>query len=310
MCPDPGGYEIRLADGTEWVLTSGQELRPWLDQLASILELKTGWWRDSRRLIFSGSDETGEAQTTEVHPASRSAGARDEDSEGWRWSRRSSMATWSSSNGWEFVYAFPAEESHHAESRIMHMSHSLGPLYLGTVLGGGLSLHAALAEVNGQGVLFAGEGGAGKSTCSRRLPPPWMSWCDDQTLVVRGPAQGYRAHPFPTWSDYYWNHGSNKSWSTQSHVQISAIFFLEQAQGDAVIPLGAGEATVRISQSAKQILRIFWDGLPCKQKRRVTSRAFDNACAMATAIPAYRLSVSRDGRFWERVEEALAGLPR
>src|SRR5208283_5733758 len=107
---------------------------------------------------------------------------------------------------------------------IIQMWTALSPIFDAVQDSGGLLFHAALAELNGSGVLIVGPSGAGKSTCSRRLSVPWRSLCDDEVLVVRDDRGRYYAHPFPTWQELI--HGnSDSSWDVQKYVQVEAIFF-------------------------------------------------------------------------------------
>ena len=184
------------------------------------------------------------------------------------------------------------------------MARSLRGIYLQSITTGGLPFHAALAEFGGRGVLFAAAGRTGKSTCSQRLPPPWTSWCDDEALVVRHPQQGYRVHPFPTWSDHLCR-DLNTTWPAEHHVALSAIFFLEQAPDNALVPLGSGAAAARICEAARQVLLFQWRGMPPEKRAQSATQVLNNACALAKTVPAYRLRFSLEGRFWEQVETAL-----
>jgi SynChlorMet cassette protein ScmC len=83
------------------------------------------------------------------------------------------------------------------------------------------------------------------------------------------------------------------------------IFFLEQSEADAVEPLGVGRAAVLITESAAQICEKFWRNLTEEDKKKHRTKLFDNACEMAKSIPAYRLKVSLEGRFWEKMEEVI-----
>ena len=308
MHTDTSGYGLTLADGTQWFLSSDVELRSWLDQFASLFRLKPGRPRGARRLSFWGLNQDESAKAASSDPLTQIAAERDHKGEHWRlWLSWNSTRTWVSSDGGGFAYAFPVADAARADARIGHMWCSLPPVYVQAIAKGGLPLHAALAELGGRGVLFAATGNTGKSTCSRRLPPPWKSWCDDEALVVRDREKNYRAHPFPTWTDYLWR-GLNNTWPTEDHVGVSSIFFLEQAEEDAVIPLEQGEAAVRICQSANQIMQIFWPGMERQQRRQATTQLFNNACAMAATIPAFRLRLTLGGRFWVAVEKALPAM--
>ena len=140
------------------------------------------------------------------------------------------------------------------------------------------------------------------------MPDYWNPLGDDEALVVYDPENGYRAHPFPTWSEYLWKSPENswsKSWNVQYSVPVSAIFFLEQAESDEVIPLGDVMAAVSINQSATQVSRKFWRRLDDDTKRPLATFQFHNACGMAKTIPSFTLRQSLNGRFWEEMEKTL-----
>ena len=88
-------------------------------------------------------------------------------------------------------------------------------------------------------------------------------------------------------------------------MPLSGVFFLEQSKTDEVVPVGEGQAALLISESAMQICEKFWRNVDEEQQRQFRKELFDNACKMAKQIPAFRLSVSLHGRFWEKMEEAL-----
>jgi SynChlorMet cassette protein ScmC len=168
----------------------------------------------------------------------------------------------------------------------------------------GLSLHSALAEYNGKGILFAAPGGTGKSTCYNRLPDYWKPLCDDETLIVLDQNDTYRAHPFPTWSDYLMKRKEN-TWDVQYSVPLSAIFFIEQSDHDEIIYIDRRKSTLSITGSAKQILAIFLHGMKKEQKIDISTKMFNNAFDMAKKIPVFRLLVSLNGQFWKEVEKVV-----
>ena len=190
---------------------------------------------------------------------------------------------------------------------IPNMCISLYPICQRVLEGGGLPVHAALLELDGQGIILAAAGGTGKSTSCRRLPDYWHPLCDDEALVAYEPESGYRAHPFPTWSEHLWK-SSDKSWNVQHSVPLRALFFLEQAESDEVIPLGVGQAAVSLNQSATQISGKFWRILDDETKKQSAKFQFDNACNMAKSIPAFTLRASLHGRFWEEIEKTLMNI--
>ena len=159
-------------------------------------------------------------------------------------------------------------------------------------------------ERAGQGFLLVASGGKGKSTCCRRLPDDWRPLCDDEALVVLNEEKNYQAHPFPTWSDHLWQRSDN-TWNVEYSVPLMGIFFLEQSEADAVEPLGEGRAAVLMTESAAQICEKFWRNLAEEDQKKHRTELFDNACEMAQRIPAYRLKMSLEGRFWEKMEEVI-----
>ena len=194
------------------------------------------------------------------------------------------------------------EEGH--ELDILRMLMALYPIFEGVQQLGGLSLHAALVERNGTGILLAASGDTGKSTCCRRFPSPWQPLCDDQTLVVRDNQKQYLAHPLPTWSEYLMRR-SNTTWDVQRPVPVSAIFFLEQAETDEVVSIGEGQTAMLISQSANEVSRPGWGYLDGDQVKTRRKKLFDNACELARTVPAFVLRATLEGRFWEKMERVL-----
>ena len=169
---------------------------------------------------------------------------------------------------------------------------------------GGVLVHGALAARDGRGVILAGRSGAGKSTASGRLPAPWRSFCDDTTLVVRSPAGEYWAHPWPTWSRFVGG-GPGGAWDVERATRLDALFFLEQAPADAVEAVGRGEAARRLLSHTRGADHLVLPYLAAEQGRALRLQRLDNVCALAQALPAYRLQASLTGSFWRCVEAVL-----
>ena len=128
--------------------------------------------------------------------------------------------------------------------------------------------------------------------------------CDDEVLVVFDNQENFRAHPFPTWSDYLWR-GSEKTWNVQYSVPLCGVFFIEQSEVDEVVPLGKCESAVYMNESSTQVCRKYWGRADNEYQRTFRKNLFVNACGMAKKIPAFRLRVSLHGRFWEEIERIL-----
>lgn len=181
----------------------------------------------------------------------------------------------------------------------------LFPVYRKVIASGGMPVHAALVEFNGMGVMLAGPGDTGKSTCCRRLPPPWEVLGDEETVVIKDHVGKYFAHPFPTWSDIY-EQGLEKSWDVQRSIPLKAVFFLEKSEQVAVMSIGRGQAAMQLNRLAREKLMRGWWCEDTEETERLTRRIFDNACDLVREIPAYNLHVNLTGRFWKKIEKILA----
>lgn len=171
---------------------------------------------------------------------------------------------------------------------------------------GALPLHAAFLSRKNDGVVIAAPGGTGKSTCAARAPPPWEGLGDDMAVIVRDTNGAYHAHPLPTWSDLTMRGHTEKTWDLRGNRPIRAVYFLEQADHDAAVPVGQGEAAVEITASAIQIIQLYLRHLDTPAARRFRADIFANASTLACRVPAFRLSATRHGRFWEEIERSMA----
>ena len=295
-------YGLTLSDGSAWCLSGLNSQSAWVDRLAAIMELKTSGLNGSPKLIFSSNISAGDTcHIGTPHVAARlNLWGR---STGWRVDDPASVNVWST----ESIPDVLCEMTHPnrlEEIQYLNMWYTLLPIYQRSVTLGGLPFHGGLVELNGQGVLLAASSDKGKTTCCSRLPKYWQPLCDDETLVVLDAQKKYQAHPFPTWSEYLLKR-SQKTWNVQYSVPLAAIFFLEQSETDEIEPLGEGQAAVLLTESAVQIYEKFFIHTDKKDQRQFREVFFNNACTMAKEIPSYRLSVSLNGKFWEKMEETL-----
>jgi SynChlorMet cassette protein ScmC len=295
------GYCLRLASGQGWRLIPTKGVEAWLDKMAAIMELERHGPERYPSLIFieasSGQDVRG----------GRIGSLRSRLSEalvrtGWKAHYLRTLQIWSHRELPDRICEMSPKKAHSLD--IIRMWLALHPVYQSAQDAGGLPLHAALVGRNGAGVLLAGSGDVGKSTCCRLLPDPWQTLCDDETLIVRASRQRYVAHPFPTWSDRLWRR-SERTWNVQRSLSVTAIFFLEQAKNDEIIPLGQARAAVSVFQSAMQVCQRSWKNLPLEEERLFRRTLFHNACELARAIPAFTLRFSLSGQFWIEMDRAL-----
>ncbi len=170
---------------------------------------------------------------------------------------------------------------------------------------GGLLLHGALAENGSTGVILTGPGQVGKTTASRRLPPPWHSLCDDAALLVPVEGEIYRAHPWPTWSRLY-SDGPGGSWDVQRAVPLRAIFFLAQSPDNRVSHIDTGQAIAMLMESVQQVSRPMTRELNELEIHALHREQLAAAGRVTRAIPIYMLHISLNGNFWKEIERVTS----
>ncbi|MDD3069846.1 MAG: SynChlorMet cassette protein ScmC [Methanoculleus horonobensis] len=176
-------------------------------------------------------------------------------------------------------------------------------IFLHALRSGGLPLHAALVSLGGSGYLIAGRGNTGKTTCARRVPPPWRSWCDDLVLAVKTDA-GYRAHALPTWSDHIRDGECGERRRIDRHIPIGGVFFLEQSAVDEAVPVSPGAAAAALYRSAADKCDLLCNAGDPGSATALRRQVFLNAWSLAAAVPAFRLRATLTGRFWETMAAA------
>ncbi len=288
-----------------WRVVPEPELETWVARFARILELapvapSAPARPGERRMLVSRFDRRSPVPGLPAileGPAGRGL-----PRSGWRLRPLFAERFWSHPESPDIVYEIPAGRGPKVGAEAM--INACFPLLQDVVLGGGIPLHAALIARGGKGIGLAAAGGTGKSTCSRRIPPPWKAWCDDTLLVLPAESGGYEAHPFPTWSDYLWRR-SRRTWDVSRSVPLRAIFFLKQAPTDKVIPIGEGEAAIYLGRSSNEVLSGYFRQFDKETSRALSTLIFDTACRVARTAPAFILEVSLTGRFWEEIEKVL-----
>lgn len=299
------GYCIRLANGQGWRIVAHEGVQSWVDKLATIMRLRICESNGYPKLIFikrESAKQIGAKAISHLNQRIKECLPLT----GWNSKDLVWIQVWSHGEVPHVICeigTIQREEGN--EQEILGMRGALQPIYQRAQDIGGLPLHAALVEWNKKGVLLAAPANTGKSTCCRRLPASWYPHCDEETLILKDGYEQYLAHPFPTWSDYFMGRFP-RTWDIQQHLPLCAIFFLEQAEKDEVLPVGQGETAVLMSQSATQVCYRNWLNLNPREMRILKEKVFENACAIARRVPAYKLRVSLEGYFWEEMEKVLA----
>ncbi len=295
------GYGLSLNDGSSWWITGNKDNARWVDRLATVMELQECAWNGSPKLIFSKMQDANGARDGASDSPLRRLGWWETD-EGWICYDHKTIRAWYHNSISDVVFEIDNNDGNYTIECI-NMWYSCQAIYKPSIRRGGLPLHAGLVELDGRGVLLVAPGGTGKSTCCRRIPNYWKSLCDDEMLAILDEAGNYRAHPFPTWSDYLLKRA--KMWNVQYSVPISAVFFLKQSENDEAVPVGKGEAAVLMSESARQVCYDLEGREGRKGQSKLGIELFNNACEMAKMIPTFRLRISLHGKFWEEIEKAL-----
>jgi SynChlorMet cassette protein ScmC len=296
-------YSLRLADGQCWHLVSSRGLKSWAARFASIMELKADESNTSPRLIFIQM-ESGKKKFEELVSRQDLLKNNKLPRCGWKAQDFNDCRIWSHGDTEDIVLEINCGKEN---PEFFAMRLSLYALYQRAQEKGGLPFHAALVEQDGKGILLAAPAETGKSTCCRRFPSQWRVLADDETLVVRNGQKQYFAHPFPTWSNHIMKR-SQRTWDVQQNVPLSLIFFLEHGAPDKAFHLGQGEAAALIFNSSEQVFYRNWFCLGQEEARLLHKKAFDNACELARAVPAFMLRLSLNGRFWEEIERAQSSM--
>ena len=290
------GYRLQLRDGNSLWLTGCNNILPWLDKLAAILELKESPPNGIPKLVFSKMGDLADTRSKLSNGAIRGVSGK------WFCHDNHLVRIWNTSDADSIFCEIESEETHRIE--YISMWNSLQSIYQRSIGAGGLPIHSALIELNGRGVLLAAPGDTGKSTCCRRLPSRWRMLCDDETLVVLDKHGRFWAHPFPTWSEYL-NTNLRNTWDVQYSVPLRGVFFLEKAEVDESIAIGNGQTAFLLTDAATQVCQKFWRRSSKEYQTEFRTRILNNACGVAERVPAFRLRFSLHGGFWEEIEKAL-----
>ena len=294
-------YRLRLVSQMAWHIRADEAALPLAEDFCRILKLKPGLPTPGSRLVLICRSEAsvgGSRFLPSVPAAAREQGL---PREGWTPENHGLFRLWSHAERPDVICEAIGGPDRDVD--IYRMQLMVKAVSHGVRHAGGFPLHAALVEHEGLGILLAGHGGIGKSTCCRRLPATWKVFCDDQTLIVPH-GSAYVAHPLPTWSEHLAGNTS-LSWEIESHATIAAVFFLEQSSTDAVVRMGQGKAASYVTQLAAEMLHRTWSAQERLNGAALSKGLFRDASAFAKQVPAYRLKLSLQGAFWKQIERVV-----
>ncbi len=292
-----------MANGQTWHIGGIGQARDWARAIAALMNLHTSPDIDGAKLVFA-QDEPDEVEALSLLPEAPTR--PDDRPEGWQFRDLSGLRIWTHGSQPDVVCRVP--EWNLSVLRRVKLWASVEPIYERAERAGGLRVHGALLNRGGHGVILAGPGEIGKTTCCRRLPPDWTVLSDDETLIVKCDDRTYEAHPFPNWSRCAEQREAGR-WDVQRHVPVAAVLFLEQAETSRLVPLTPGLALLLLHEvSAGQLGSRSCLGLDRTGRQAVRRRLFDNAQALAKAVPCFTLRIARRGPFWEHIDDALVSL--
>ncbi|MCK9233348.1 MAG: SynChlorMet cassette protein ScmC [Syntrophales bacterium] len=280
-------WGLKLADGRDWAFSAEDTLRAWLGAFAAVLQLERTdrraqgpffMFRSEKTLpLFCGNHEASEFTST----------LKQIDNDVW-------MCTLNGQPG-------KIEE-------IECMRETLRVLYHDAIMRGGIPCHGGLLDWEGRGILIAGASGTGKSTLCRRLTTSVTVLSDEETLIVRDAHGQYWGHPFPTWSRLIDDPETPRSWPVQKAIPLGAIFFVFPSSRDACIPIGAGEAAGRLTRLALEKSGRVKSIQEQDDLVDLKMRLFENACTIASRVPAARLKVSLKTDMEREFDQMCRGL--
>ena len=290
------GYLLELADGESWLINASEEATDWLDRFASITCLQQSENERHRMVLvtcYGRSGITGDALLLESITGRKLSPA------GWVQGKSRNSKYYLHRETFDIIYEIGMHDDRLEE--FISMWNLLLVIYTQVQNNDGFPLHAALIEKHGRGIVLCAKGDTGKTTCCRRVPPPWRAWCDDETLIVRTGAHQYAAHAFPTWSEYLTG-TANKTWDVKQSIPLSAVVFLQQSETDELIPIRKAQAVVTLNHFVTVMNYSFGGNKDRERLRQLNETIFNNVSQLALNVPGYILRVSLTGRFWEELD--------
>ena len=288
-------YGITLANGTCWrIVAENSEAGPFVERLAHVMQLGSPNGNGCQILVKVQDGRDSD------HLASSSQDCQN-----------SFFMEISASYPWEEGYqglkrsiSYRFHQNGNETPEVLPLVQVSSVLTLDAMARGGMLLHGALVERDGMGMILAGPGGIGKTTACSRLPETWRALSDDSTLIVRDPSGDYWAHPWPTWSSFFYD-GKGGSWDVQGALPLKAVFFLTQADRDRIQAVDQGKALCLLLEHTQHFGFNTLRDLDDEMRRAIQLQRFDNACALVKVIPSYRLWISLTGAFWNEIEREM-----
>lgn len=153
---------------------------------------------------------------------------------------------------------------------------------------GGVEIHSCgIVDRAGNGYVFAGNSGAGKTTTARLWENVAAEIVSDDRVIVRREDGGWFMYGTP------W-HGEAEICSA-SRAPLRRIFLLEQATDNAVVPVSGGHAVARLISCA----------FPPFHDRAQLGKIVGTLAQLVTEVPVVRLEFAKDERVVDFVRRSM-----
>ena len=182
-------------------------------------------------------------------------------------------ATWTPGSGRGTVRLHPSPYSLDSVLRILHTVLLAGQ--------GGMLMHASSVVLDGRAYLFTGVSESGKTTISR-LAPPHAHVLTDEMSFIRLEDGAYYAYGTPF-------AGELATPGENLRAPLAAIHLLAKGPDNRIEPMGPAEAVRTVMANVLYFAR----------DDALTAQVFDNAIALAAAVPVRRLTFFPDARVWD-----------
>jgi hypothetical protein len=153
----------------------------------------------------------------------------------------------------------------------------------------GLLLHSAGVIKNGNGYIFPGISGTGKSTIAS-LATEKEVVLSDEMVVVREAEEGHLVYSTP----FY---GTNESADLNSNAPLKAAF----------LPVKDDKVCIKETKPSQALTKLLASVLFFGQKPSLNQCLMDISADIIAQIPFYEMHFQRDTSFWKRIDELDGG---
>jgi hypothetical protein len=195
------------------------------------------------------------------------------DGDRWRLLCGDFDAEWVPGSGHGKVRLHPSPYSLDSVLRILHTVLLAGQ--------GGMLMHASSVVLDGRAYLFTGVSESGKTTISR-LAPPGAHLLTDEMSFIRLEHGTYYAYGTPF-------AGELATPGENLRAPIAAIHLLAKGADNRIEPIEPAQAVRTVMANVLYFAR----------DDALTAQVFDNAIALAAAVPIRRLTFFPDARVWD-----------